>query len=194
MIFDQDPEVGAFLLLNWENNKVEGYLYRKEEIKEPQTRPVMAWSNATPDNPDAGGVLIDTGKTVTEEVIVRVDIYIMDIKGNWFHHRQSPNPYLFMCDRLLDSPKLCGDKNGMDWGITADFTEEVLWEPNQGIEFAWIPEGKEGDAEKYRIRWDDMVKSVAWIRNTLNTADPTKNQTQHLLRELDKFEYNIGNR
>jgi hypothetical protein len=192
MIFDEDPEVGAFLLVDWSVNKIQGYLYRVEEIKETIDQPVMEWSIPPgPGETEGSGDLVQVG-TRKEEIVKRHDYYIMDIKGNWALSFEHTNPFLYMAGQILGNPKMCGDKNQMDWSILADWLGDLEsnWNHN---EYRQMPEGKDPtDAD--RIRWDEVRKSIDWIQTTLNNPPAGKVGTQHLLRELDKFEYNIGNK
>jgi hypothetical protein len=102
MIFDHDPEVGAFLLLNLlrtdKDGKpkpvIEGYLYRKEE------------------------------KTDSEGNVIEKKFSMMDVDGEWKQVWEYTNPFLHHAQHFLDT-KFSDDKSKIEWPFYADYLADT---------------------------------------------------------------------
>lgn len=198
MLFDHDAEIGAFLFLNVKAAKIEGYLYRIDEIKETEEK----------EKENDKGVVTK----IKEEVTIRRDYYVMDVQGNWFKISESTNPFLYYLPRFIESG-YAEDKTKLPWPYLAGWIEGNFISPadNSVMIDTYIPhEIKDIDPEKdhdayvakldtYRIRYDTMQESVDWIMKSLQPNEQEVNDqkfdpTKKLLRELDKFEYDIGDK
>lgn len=175
--------------------KIEGFLYRKDEIKETQD-----FDREDPKNP----LKRLKGK---EDVIVQTDWYIMDCQGNWFNIKESTNPFIFHLPYFIDKG-MAEDKAKIAWAILKDWImnlaggEVDIYTPT----IPYIePEGLTDDAIaelylKHKIDYDLMFKSAEWIQSALDpvTDEEKKDEkfdpVKKLLRELDKFEYDIGDK
>jgi hypothetical protein len=253
MLFDHDAEIGAFLLLNLDRSKIEGYLYRLDEIKE--TQEVM---RDDPKNPDKQ-------IKVKEDVVVQTDWYVMDCQGNWFNIKESTNPFLYYLPYFV-SYGYAEDKSKLEYPILKDWilnlfhgepsevtgvsvvnhiphenlTDEQVEQMGeeaikalssteretviaQYIQYAKDEKGEELNAteravaeeraldsvrnrpclahyEKFRINMELLDKSANWIQQAMTpeTEEELKNDKfdgkKKLLRKLDEFEYDIGDK
>lgn len=206
MLFDHDPEIGAILLLNLDRDngkdkpkgKIEGFLYRKDEIKETQ--------EAERD-----------GKLVKEEITVQTDWYVMDCQGNWYNIKESTNPFIFYMPYFVDSD-MAKDKAQLAYPILKDWILNLYHGEVAGT-VAYIPheepkdiaeddeEGRKAYYAKFKINMDLLFKSAEWIEQAMTpetdeekklaqSDDPKKqfDGQKKLLRKLDEFEYDIGDK
>lgn len=201
MLFDHDPEIGAILLLNLERNKIEGFLYRKDEIKETQ--------EATRDDAKTGKPV-----NVKEEVTVQTDWYVMDCQGNWFNIKESTNPFIFYLPYFIESG-MADDKAKLTYPILKDWILNLyMGEPTVSCGYTTyiaheepkdIPEddtaARTAYYAKYKINTELLNRSAEWIQlsldptpDTAELTDPKFDGHKKLLKKLDEFEYDIGDK
>lgn len=211
MLFDHDAEIGAFLLLNLNRAKVEGYLYRKDEQKQTQEF----------EREGKDGKLVK-GK---EEVVTQVDWYVMDCQGNWFNIKESTNPFLFYLPYFIDFG-YAEDKAKIDYLITKDWilnlyhgepsdttgTHVQTYIQHENLTDEQAEKMKEAEKtayyDKFRIDIDLLNKSAEWIGTNFAVPEPKEGEKpkeltseqqydlmkKNLLRKLDEFEYDIGDK
>lgn len=199
MLFDEDPEIGAFLFLNLQSKKIEGFLYRKDEKKHKE-------------RVEKDGVLTEI------EVIDHTDIYVMSVTGEWFNVKTSTNPFFYHLDQFLGKPWMT-DKSKIPWPMLADYiqddgsefnlTRSPLVLPYEGritdID-AMLPDAEldalvakqAADDAKHAIDYSMLDASAQWILKMLQPQTDAEHEDKKfdgmkkLLKELDKFEYDIG--
>lgn len=194
MLFDHDAEIGAFLFLNMRANKIEGYLYRIDEIKQTEEKERT--------NEKTGAI-----EKFKEDVVIRKDYYVMDVEGNWIRTTDSTNPFLYHLQAFIEQG-YAEDKAKLPWEITAGWIEDRFIQNTYVAHYVEYtptfdqekqPEKFLEELNKHKIDYELMQLSCNWVMESLKPNEAEMNDSKFdpvkkLLRELDKFEYNIGDK